>query len=186
MVVYDADYDEFQFNLDTDLKKWDAAPVSDPEGNAGDPDMREFVAGGGKLLMYHGWNDGGPNPQSTIDYYEAVEEVVGKDKELRTGNSGNPAERVRESVRLFMAPGMNHCGGGVGPNSFDTLSALEAWVEDGTPPDRIIARNNARDIERPLCPYPEVARYVGAGDTNDAGSFVCVRGPGQESGTEGQ
>jgi pimeloyl-ACP methyl ester carboxylesterase len=186
MVVYDAGYDEFQFNLDTDLKMWDDAPVSDPEGNAGDPDIREFVNRGGKLLMYHGWNDGGPNPQSTIDYLEAVEEVVGKDKQIKTGNPDNPADRVRESVRLFMAPGMNHCGGGVGPNSFDTLTALESWVEDGTPPDRIIARNNARDIERPLCPFPEVARYVGAGDTSDAGSFVCVRGPGQGSGAQGQ
>jgi Tannase and feruloyl esterase len=76
-------------------------------------------------------------------------------------------------VRLFLAPGMNHCTGGVGPYAFDALSALERWREDGVAPDRIIARHPERGMERPLCPYPETARYTGTGDTNSAASFDC-------------
>lgn len=185
MVVFDPTYDALRFDIDTDLAAWDAALVS-VEGNAGDPDIRDFVRRGSKLLLYHGWNDGEPNPKSTIDYFEAVEAVLEADPQLRHGNPGQQAARVRESVRLFMVPGMNHCGGGPGPNSFDMLTALEQWVERGKAPNRIIARNNARNLERPLCPYPEVARYAGSGSTNDAANFACVNDQGLGAGPRGR
>ncbi|RZP29990.1 tannase/feruloyl esterase family alpha/beta hydrolase, partial [bacterium] len=83
---------------------------------------------------------------------------------------------VDDSYRLFMAPGMGHCGGGEGPNRFDALAALESWVEDGNAPDQIVAsraRDGVVDRTRPLCPYPQLAVYSGSGSTDDAANFVC-------------
>jgi feruloyl esterase len=83
---------------------------------------------------------------------------------------------VRDSYRLFMAPGMDHCGGGEGPNSFDSIHAIEGWVEAGRPPDQIIAshiRDGKSERTRPLCPYPQVATYKGTGSTDDAANFSC-------------
>ena len=152
------------------------------EGNASDPDISEFVKRGGKMIMYHGSYDPGPSPFSTIDYYEQLADVLGKNKELRALNPGNPAERVRESVRLFMVPGMYHCSGGPGTDSFDDLTALEQWVEHGIAPDSIHAVNEESGVSRPLCPYPQVARYVGSGDPDDAANFRCVDGIGKGAG----
>ena len=87
------------------------------------------------------------------------------------------AKVVHDSYRLFMAPGMGHCGGGDGPSTFDTLTALERWVEHGQAPDRVIAsrsRDGAVDRTRPLCPYPQIATYTGSGSTDDAENFVCA------------
>ena len=84
--------------------------------------------------------------------------------------------KLQSSYRLFMAPGMGHCGGGEGPNTFDMVRALEQWVEDGKAPDRIMAShatNGVVDRTRPLCPYPQVAEYKGTGSTDEATSFVC-------------
>jgi feruloyl esterase len=173
MVLFDPNYDALHFNINTDLAAWDAALVA-VEGNATNPDLREFVKRGGHLLMYHGWNDAGVAPQSTIEYFESVQQVVGGNDEIYGFDGRDPASRIRDNVRLFMVPGMNHCTGGVGPYSFDALTALERWHEQGSPPDRILARNNERGLERPLCPYPEVAYYDGSGDTNLAGSFECL------------
>ena len=86
------------------------------------------------------------------------------------------AANVQGSYRLFMVPGMGHCGGGEGPNSFDMVGALEQWVEHGKAPDRGVAShltNNVVDRTRPLCPYPQVASYKGTGSTDDAANFVC-------------
>ena len=91
-------------------------------------------------------------------------------------NRSQAASEVQSFYRLFMAPGMAHCGGGPGPNTFDMQAALEQWVEHGTAPERIIATrslNGIVDRTRPLCPYPQLASYKGSGDTNDAASFVC-------------
>ena len=85
-------------------------------------------------------------------------------------------DRIHDSLRLFMAPGMGHCAGGPGPNSFDSLSALENWVENGEAPDSIIAvhrTDGAVDMSRPLCPYPEVSIYNGSGSTDEAENFTC-------------
>jgi feruloyl esterase len=123
------------------------------------PSIAPFVASGGKLLLWHGFNDPGPSPLSTIEYYEAVVAAV-------------PA--ARDSVRLFLAPGVLHCGGGPGPDRFDALGALENWVERGIAPASMIATKQGSPLSRPLCPYPEVPRYKGAGDPNDAMSFECA------------
>ena len=116
-------------------------------------------SGGGKLLLWHGFNDPGPSPLSTIAYYEAVQKAV-------------PA--ARGSTRLFLAPGVLHCGGGSGPDRFDTLTALENWVERGVPPASMLATKQGSPLSRPLCPYPALPRYKGTGDPNDAASFACA------------
>ncbi|HEY3042474.1 MAG TPA: tannase/feruloyl esterase family alpha/beta hydrolase, partial [Vicinamibacterales bacterium] len=104
-------------------------------------------------------------PMSSVKYYNSVVEKMGG------------AAKVKDNYRLFMVPGMAHCGGGDGTSSFDMVSALEAWVEKGQAPDQIPAlrvRNGATDRTRPLCPYPQVAKYKGTGSTDDAASFVCA------------
>jgi feruloyl esterase len=103
---------------------------------------------------------------SSVKYYESVVESAGG------------AARVNDSYRLFMVPGMNHCGGGDGTSTFDMMSALEQWVEQGKAPDSIPAsrvRNAAVDRTRPLCPYPQVAKYSGSGSTDEGKNFTCAR-----------
>jgi feruloyl esterase len=116
------------------------------------------VKRGGKLLLWHGFNDPGPSPLSSIAYFEAVQKAV-------------PASK--ESVRLFLAPGVLHCGGGAGPDRFDALTALEQWVEKGVAPASMIATKANSLLSRPLCAYPQVAKYKGSGDTNVAANFTC-------------
>jgi feruloyl esterase len=140
--------------------------------NATDPDLRKFRERGGKLLQYHGWNDQLIAPQNSIDYYESAVSFFGG----RTGDRNAALRDVQTFYRLFMAPGMAHCSGGPGPNTFDMQTALEQWVEHAVPPEAIVAThstNGAVDRSRPLCPYPKVARFSDKGDTNDAASFVC-------------
>jgi feruloyl esterase len=132
--------------------------------NATNPDLKAFRQRGGKLLQYHGWNDQLISPLNSIDYYESVEKFFGS------------AGDISSFYRLFMAPGMAHCSGGPGPNAFDMQAALEQWVERGVTPDQVVATRSTNGIVdrlRPLCPYPKVAVYAGAGDTNDAVNFVC-------------
>jgi feruloyl esterase len=143
-----------------------------PVLNATDPDLRGFRQHGGKLLQYHGWSDQLIAPQNSIDYYERVVSFVGAGRQDRTAALGE----VQSFYRLFMAPGMAHCGGGPGPNSFDMQAALELWVQRGVAPEEVIAThsiNGVVDRLRPLCPYPKVAVYKGQGNTNDAANFVC-------------
>jgi feruloyl esterase len=133
--------------------------------NANDPDLRPFFARGGKILMYHGWNDQLIPPRNSIEYLRQVEAVV------------NGREEAARSIRLFMVPGMAHCAGGDGPSTFDALGALEQWVEHDAPPQRIVASKRTDAVvvrTRPLCPYPQVARYSGRGSTDDEQSFVCA------------
>jgi feruloyl esterase len=155
----DPTWDWRTFDLDRDLalsqKKMAVA-------NAIDPDLQAFKARGGKLLMYHGWNDQLIPPENSINYYSSVLAKMGSKQD--------------NFVRLFMAPGMQHCGGGAGPSQINYMAALERWRESNTAPDQLIASrvvNNRVDMTRPLCPYPHVARYKGVGSTNDAANFVC-------------
>jgi hypothetical protein len=134
--------------------------------NAVDTDYREFRSRGGKIVMYTGLADPVVSPLDTIAYYESVAKAMGG------------IDATRSFFRFFPAPGMAHCGGGAGPNTFDALAALERWVEQGTAPDSIAAShatNGRIDRTRPLCAYPAVARYDGVGRIDDAASFSCVR-----------
>jgi len=151
--------------------------------NATDPDLARFNARGGKLILYHGWDDPAISALSTINYYDSTVRAMGE-------------KRVNSFVRLYMVPGMQHCGGGPGPDSFgaedahrrgdphhDVRAALEQWVEKGIAPGAIVATKFADDdpskavrMTRPLCPYPQSANYKGSGDTNEAGNFTCGEG----------
>jgi len=128
-------------------------------------DLSVFKARGNKLIMYTGWIDPIVPPQDTAAYYESVAKTMGG------------YDRTRSFFRLFTAPGMGHCGGGPGPNQFDALAALERWVEQGVAPASLVAThstNGAIDRSRPLCPYPQVARYKGTGSIDEAVNFACV------------
>ena len=155
------DWRNFDIERDTALALQKAGYVE-----VTDPDLQKFRARGGKLLIYHGWNDGGTggaiSPLNSVNYYSSVLAKMGPHQE--------------DWFRLFMVPGMDHCGGGAGPNQFAVVSAMENWSERGKAPDRITAyrvSNQGADMSRPLCPYPQVAVYKGSGDTNDAANFVC-------------
>jgi Tannase and feruloyl esterase len=179
MVYEKADWDFRTFNFEEGSKLAETKTAA--ALNSVDPNLKPFKARGGKLIMYHGWNDPAIPPVNTINYFASVlAQMGGRDTE--------------SFVRLFMAPGMAHCGGGPGPNVFgqggsgiaddpdhNIYRALEQWVEHGNAPARIIAAkyNNDRNpalgvkMTRPLCAYPNVAKYKGSGDTNDAANFVC-------------
>jgi feruloyl esterase len=134
--------------------------------DATNPDLAAFRARGGKLLIYHGWNDGGSggaiSPQNSVNYYRRVLAKMGPDQQ--------------DWLRLFMVPGMAHCGGGPGPNQVNWMAALERWRESGIAPDRLIAtrvNDNRVTMTRPICAYPRIAQYSGVGSTNDAANFAC-------------
>jgi feruloyl esterase len=130
--------------------------------DATDTDLARFKGRGGKLLMYFGWADQALNARMGVEYYEAV--------------LGRMGAETTKFFRLFMVPGMFHCGGGVGCSSFDKLTPLIQWVEQGTTPERLIGArivNGQTNRTRPLCPYPQVAKYKGAGSIDDAANFVC-------------
>lgn len=176
----------------TDDPKWNALSA-DPETSfrqsrekgaadldATDPDLGKFSSHGGKLILYHGWNDQAISPWNTVNYYKSVQEKMGD-----TGSF----------LRLYMAPGVEHCAGGPGPSffgqfglqtakgsSFGLFDSLVNWVERGAPDDSITATKYGQGengspkvvMTRPLCAYPQVAKYSGNGDTNDAVNFTCV------------
>ncbi len=166
LVFKDAAWDFRRLNFDSDIALSDK--LDRGINTATDPNLKEFFAGGGKLILYHGWSDPMIAPQNTINYYNNV---------LRA--SGSQAE---SSVRLFMAPGMGHCGGGEGPFAFDMDSALSEWVEQSKAPEVIVAAHlpsdpaaHGPDRTRPLCAYPKIMKYKGTGSTDDASSFVCTK-----------
>ena len=149
-------------NFDPDIER--AQKQDGANLDAVDPNLQPFFRRGGKLIQYHGWGDPQISPGASIEYYKSVLARLGG--ELKT----------RDSYRLFMVPGMAHCGGGDGPNSFDMMTPLQNWVETNKAPDRIEAsrvRNGKTERTRPLCPYPQTAVYKGTGSTGDASNFVC-------------
>jgi feruloyl esterase len=150
------------FDFDRDVERIDR--TDGPTFNAIDPDLKAYFGRGGKLLMYHGWNDALIAPRNSINYYTST----------LTASGG--IDQVSNSIRLFMVPGMNHCVGGDGTSTFDGIAALDRWVEQKTPPQQIPASHltdGKIDRTRPLCPYPQVARYRGTGSTDEAANFAC-------------
>jgi feruloyl esterase len=162
MVFDNPSWDFTTFDVDRDTRTADQKLGS--VVNAIDPDLKAFKQHGGKLIMYHGWADQGIEPLNSVNYYQSVVAAMGG------------SEQTQEFLRLFMVPGMQHCQGGPGPNTFDALTAVERWREDNIAPDKIIATHitsNNVDNTRPLCPYPQSAIYKGSGDTTDAANFTC-------------
>lgn len=130
-----------------------------------DPDLKPYKNHGGKIIIYHGWSDPAISAYATLDYYNKMTQAVGGAKEADAFS------------RLYFVPGMHHCGGGPGPNTFDVLTALEGWVEKGSAPAAIVASHatdNKVDRTRPLCPHPQMAKYTGSGSVDDAANFRCV------------
>ena len=171
VVFKNPNWDFHSMNFDSDVALADKADNNVLSATV--PNLKEFFGAGGKLFLYHGWADGGIAPQNTINYYESVVAASGG------------LDKVQNSMRLFMAPGMDHCYGGDGPYDFDTIAALEQWAEKGKTPERIIAAHYRDDgppsppakpdRTRPLCPYPQVAKYKGSGSTDDASNFLCSK-----------
>ena len=183
MVFEDPNWDFKTLNFDTGVKVANdkaAHPL-----NANDPNLKAFKTRGGKLIVYHGWSDAAISPLNAIRYYNSVVDTMG-------------AQETNQFLRLFMAPGMQHCAGGPGPNSFgqtgnpkaptdpqhNIFTALEQWVEKDIAPDRIVAAKWISDLDpaqgarmtRPLCPHPQAAKYKGTGDPNDEANFTCAVG----------
>jgi feruloyl esterase len=176
-------FDLATFNFDTDVDR--ALKLTLPYGaQVTNPDIAAFRDHGGKLLLWAGWNDPLWSQENLVDYYENVVAMNAKDHGHRQWDPkppGSPLDRTRRFARLFMGPGVGHCGGGDGPNVFDTFAPLVRWVEGGVAPERIIATRYVNNQPsqgiaqtRPLCAYPEVARWTGTGDANDADNFVCT------------
>jgi feruloyl esterase len=152
----DPNLDWQKFDLDRDMPLIDKAVGY---VDAVNPDLSKFKARGGKLLLTHGWADTGITPENTIAYYESVLKKMGTNQS--------------DWMRLFMAPGMGHCGGGPGVNTFDSIGTLEKWVERGIAPDQMMGLG-AQGLTRPLCPYPQYAEYKGSGNLKDAANWTCT------------
>ena len=162
VVFKNPEWDWHAMNFDTDVAL--ATKIDHDTINAIDPNLKAFVGHGGKLLLYHGWNDQLIAPRNAISYYKSVADTLGGEA------------KIAGSVRLFMVPGMGHCQGGEGAGSFDPMSVIETWVEKGKAPDRIVGAHitgGKVDRTHPMCPYPQTAQYRGSGSTDDAANFVC-------------
>ncbi|WP_348262123.1 tannase/feruloyl esterase family alpha/beta hydrolase [Telmatobacter sp. DSM 110680] len=179
MVYEKADWSYKTFSLDSGIQA--AKEKTATALDAVNPDLTAFRAHGGKLILYHGWNDPAISAMNTINYYGDVIAKLGRDN-------------ADSFTRLYMVPGLQHCGGGPGTGSFGAFTnwpakdaqhnlhvALEDWVEKGTAPSTIIASKTVDDkplgavtMTRPLCPYPQAARYKGSGDTKSADNFMCA------------
>jgi feruloyl esterase len=165
VVFKNRDWDWRAFRLSTDLPR--ALQVDAGVVNRTDSNLQAFFDAGGRLLMYHGWSDPQVPPLATIAYFNAVLKATG-------------ASRRGSAIELYMEPGVNHCWGGEGPDTFDAVGALDQWIQSGRAPARITALHSSDtgvDRTRPLCPYPQVAQYVGRGSVDQAKNFRCVTEP---------
>src|ERR1035437_3255501 len=184
--VYEkADWDYKKADMDDAIKT--AMEKTAHALDATDPNLKPFLAHGGKLILYHGWNDPAISALNTVSYYDELRKATG-------------VKEADAAVRLFMIPGMQHCGLGPGASIFDQWGmpqtafpddaqhdiflALENWVEKGEAPDHMVAAKldalgpSAHVLmTRPMCAYPQVAKYKGSGDSNDAANFTCASEP---------
>ena len=160
-VGFDFDSDVMLANLDLKDTHW------------ADTKLDAFQKNGGKLIIYHGWADGLVPSAGSVSYFE----------DIAKANDGYA--NTIGFARLFMVPGMGHCRGGVGPDQFDMLTAMEQWEEFASPPDTILATRLPRDglpaLSRPLCSYPGVEKYTGKGNPNDAGNFICGKAGAEQA-----
>ncbi len=171
-VFNDPNWDWRTFDFDKDVASVEKKLA--PKIDATSTDLAPFAARGGKLIMTQGWSDDYQAATLPIEYYNRVlQDTHGSDVRSSLRN-------VQKFYRLFMIPGGGHVTGGSGPNSFDALSAVRAWVERGTAPEKIVATKYVNDrpengvsMTRPLCAYPRVARYDGSGSTSEASNFQC-------------
>jgi feruloyl esterase len=156
-----ADWDWRTLDFDKDVV---AADKLGAETINSDPTkIKAFFARGGKLFLYHGWSDPNISPLESIWYYETAKKSIGDKK-------------AAAALRLVLLPGMAHCGGGDGPNTFEKMDVITNWVEQGKAPQRIVASHSINghvNMTRPLCPYPQVAKYNGTGSTDEAANFTC-------------
>jgi len=160
------DYNKRPVNFDSDVAVADAP--SNQIINANNPDLSKFVRHGGKLLLIGGWNDTAIAPSTKYDYFNSVVAKMGP--------------KAKESVRLFMVPGMGHCPGGNGPSTFDvdTIAMLDKWRSTGQPPEQVIAQhrtNGQADRKILVCAYPNGAIYKGSGSSDDPANFRCAPTP---------
>lgn len=161
VVFSNPDWDYKTLNFDADMTK--AMKAGEPI-DALNPNLKPFYDRGGKIIQYHGWGDPQISSRSSVVYYENVAKA----------NGG--VSKVQNNHRLFMVPGMAHCGGGDGTATFDMLSALTQWVEQNKVPEQIVASRveGGKTVRtRPLCSYPATAQYKGSGSTDDAANFTC-------------
>ena len=165
IIFKDPKWDAGTFNFDSDIaiaEKVDGGTVT-----ATNPNLKPFFAHGGKLILYHGLSDGLISPQNTINYYKSVLKVTGP--------------TASQSMRLYLAPGMEHCFGGDGPSDFDLHTPIVDWVENNKAPEAVTASHfppgppTKPDRTRPLCPYPQIAKYKGSGSTDDDANFACAK-----------
>ena len=163
IAMKDPGWDPATFNAATDVAK---AQKADPDGilKSDNPNIKAFFDRGGKLLMYQGFADPQVTSENAIRYHQMVLDKVGKSVEGK-------------SIELFMVPGMYHCNGGPGTDTFDKAAVLDTWVTTGKAPDRIVASHvtdGKVDRTRPLCEFPKAAKWNGSGSTDDAANFICV------------
>ena len=178
MVMDDPKWNVLTANVDTSMQL--ATDKTAADLDATNPDLTMFRSRGGKLIIYHGWNDPAISPWNSVAYYKSVQQHMGE-------------QETESFLRLYMVPGMEHCSGGPGADSFGQnpgptakrakpglLDNLQDWVEKGTPPGDVIATKYTPGpgkrkplMTRPLCPYPTVPKYKGSGDSNAAANFVC-------------
>ena len=189
--VFGNDFDWLTFDFDHDMDTFDEEMAA--RLNANTADLEEFKSHGGKLIITHGFADPLVPTLSTVAYYERLITNQTRDGRHDEGERKEDLRRTQEFARLFLLPGVAHCGGGAGPDTVEgdqippgpnsttiarlALDPLVQWVEHGIAPDRIIAyhvTNGVTDLARPVCPYPALPRYSGVGDTTKASSFACV------------